>query len=150
MGYVFHFRRTVLIKRTISAFSSGINSPKFHGSTIPADIAFQYAQSHDMPDSASIPDSRSEPVLTDLPKKQEYLKKQEFVKPEVPPLAASGRKHTFKNLAHSVVRQMSIHDIEKEQIDLCPKVEGRIFQYDEQVGIVIIASRLFCIVLKLC
>ena len=76
-----------------------------------------------------MPDSKSEPILTDLPHQQE------FVKPEVPTLVTSGRKFTFKTLAHSVVRQMSIHDIEKEQIDLCPKVEGRIFQYDEQVSI---------------
>ena len=121
-----YFRRSVLIKRTISAFSSGINSPKLHGDTIPAEIAIKYAQS----EPCDMPDSKSEPILTDL-----SHQKEEFVKPEIPTLVTSGRTFTFKTLAHSVIRQMSIHDIEKEQIDLCPKVEGRIFQYDEQVSI---------------
>ena len=121
----FFFRRSVLIKRTISAFSSGINSPKLHGDTISAEKALHYAQS----EPCDTTDSKSK--LTTI----ELSQKPEFIKPDVPTLASSGGKLTFKNLAHSVVRQMSIHDIEKEQVELCPKVEGRIFQYDEQVGI---------------
>ena len=45
----------------------------------------------------------------------------------------SGKKFSFKTLAHAVVRQMSISEIEKEQKELCPKVEGRIFHFDDEV-----------------
>ena len=45
----------------------------------------------------------------------------------------SGKRFSFKTLAHAVVRQMSISEIEKEQKELCPKVEGRIFHFDDEV-----------------
>ena len=45
----------------------------------------------------------------------------------------SGKRFSFKTLAHTVVRQMSISEIEKEQKELCPKVEGRIFHFDDEV-----------------
>ena len=34
---------------------------------------------------------------------------------------------------HQLVRQMSVHDVECQKSFLCPKVEGRIFHYDDEV-----------------
>ncbi|CAC5409126.1 E3.1.3.5 [Mytilus coruscus] len=36
------------------------------------------------------------------------------------------------HIPHQLVRQMSVHDVECEKSHLCPKVEGRIFLYDDQ------------------
>lgn len=36
------------------------------------------------------------------------------------------------HVPHQLVRQMSVHDVEEEISHLCPKVEGRIFQYDDE------------------
>lgn len=101
----------------------GINNPELHGSAIPIELALRYAQSETGDES----DSVAEPPVPE--------EKPEFVKPAPPKLGTTSKKVSFKNLAHSVVRQISIQDIEKEQVELCPKVEGRIFQYDEQVCI---------------
>lgn len=38
---------------------------------------------------------------------------------------------------HQLVRQMSVHDVECQKSFLCPKVEGRIFHYDDEVCYVI-------------
>lgn len=98
----------------------GINNPELHGSAIPIELALRYAQSETGDES----DSVAEPPVPE--------EKPEFVKPAPPKLGTTSKKVSFKNLAHSFVRQISIQDIEKEQVELCPKVEGRIFQYDEQ------------------
>lgn len=37
------------------------------------------------------------------------------------------------HVPHPLVRQISVHDVENEISHLCPKVEGRIFQYDDEV-----------------
>ena len=84
---------------------------------------FTKSQSEDVVDSAH---KDTAPALASV---------VEFVKPAVPKVGASEKKISFKNLAHSVVRQISIHEVEKEQVELCPKVEGRIFIFDDTVCI---------------
>lgn len=37
------------------------------------------------------------------------------------------------HVPHPLVRQISVHDVENEISHLCPKVEGRIFQYDDEL-----------------
>lgn len=120
------FRRSALIRRTVSAFASGINSPRLQGDLISVEKSFQLftkSQSEDVVDSAQ---KDTAPALANV---------VEFVRPAVPKLGGSEKKISFRNLAHSVVRQISIHEVEKEQVELCPKVEGRIFTYDDSVCI---------------
>ena len=163
-GSIF-FRRSVLIQRTISAFSSGLQSPKDNVDSGVIEKSLEMFAKPEAPaprpviekqagvdsgtnmkqaskDSGTTAKQASVDLGTTMKEvsinsgktaKQVSVDSGMAGNEPSSDAVTSGKRFSFKTLAHAVVRQMSISEIEKEQKELCPKVEGRIFHFDDEV-----------------